>query len=215
MNDSEDFQRHSTGAIVRHESPFGHLTTPQNLEPLDKAFIDRWVIPFYMKRIYLTTFQTAFAQVRPELHNSIIERLLGEFNWRPRQVGALFAAIQNETTFIDQIGKLLLKSEVCFAGESYALALATFGSSECISYLETYLDYYLTQPNLHFDQTDVYAALIVLDEENGTKRHEVFKSAWESLVIDHWKGDPNMDFETEHIKKELTVVRRMQVTKTS
>lgn len=214
MEMNNDFQQHSAGAIVIHQSPFEDLVTPQNAEPLDKAFIDRWVIPFYMAHPSQMRFQNAFAKVRHELNNSIIERLLGEFNWRPRGVGAVFAAIQNETRFIDQIGKLLLKSEVCFAGKRYALALATFGDEASISYLEKYLAYYLTRPDLHYDQSAVYAALMVLDEENGTKRHEVFKDIWDALVINHWHGDPNMQSETDYTKEELRAIKRMRVEKT-
>lgn len=178
----ESLRRHSAGAIITHRSPFENLPTPYKEGNLPRDFILRLVKPFYMPNLCLPSFQNNFALVRDELDDDVIMSLLENFDWRPRQVGAIFAAIQKRTDFVTPIGNLLLKSELCYAGRSYALALASFGTSESIAFLERYLDYYLAQADLPFDQFDVFAALIVIDRETGKRRHEAFTKRWESFI---------------------------------
>jgi hypothetical protein len=96
-------------------------------------------------------------------------KLLTFFNWRPRIVGANFAAIKNAWQHGDHIGRLLLRSDVCLAGTGYALALARFNNEQSIRYLQMYLDHYLGQVNLWFNQGAVMGALAYLDKANGTE----------------------------------------------
>jgi hypothetical protein len=48
--------------------------------------------------------------------------------------------------------------------------------------LHQYLDYYLTQSNLWFDQGDVMAALGYLDNENGTNERGRHLAAWTTFI---------------------------------
>lgn len=41
---------HVAGATVKHESKFSDLEVLKNSEPLDQNFINKYVVPFYMKR---------------------------------------------------------------------------------------------------------------------------------------------------------------------
>lgn len=105
-------------------------------------------------------------QVKNDLSPEIVKQLLGYFDWRSRISGAYFSAIMDYTEFEDFIGIHLVKSEVCYAGEGYLIALASFNTDKSIDYLKKYLDYYLSKPALWFDQGDAMAALIWLDNKN-------------------------------------------------
>jgi hypothetical protein len=51
---------------------------------------------------------------------------LAGYALRMRIVGAWFSAIKQYTEFEQAIGNLLLRSDVCYAGRGYCLALASF-----------------------------------------------------------------------------------------
>jgi hypothetical protein len=172
MNDDEikNIQLHVAGATVRHTNPFDTLQIPSEGVEVDQAFIDKWVIPFY--RVNLGNVDEAFKRnarnALLEISPQVIEKLLGHFNWRTRIVGAFFAAVKNWTQFQETIGNLLLKSEVSYAGKGYCLALVTFNTDISSDYLKRYLDYYLQQKDLYFDQAEAMSALAYLDKENQT-----------------------------------------------
>lgn len=161
---------HSAGATVRHQSPFDKLESYSSDSPIDQAFINKWGIPFYMLGIHKTDeFISNYAEVKTEVSLEITKRLLGDFNWRTRIVGAYFSAIESYVELEDIIGTHLLKSEVCYAGGGYCLALASFNTENGLEYLKKYLDYYLTRKDLHFDQFEALSALNWMDKQNGTK----------------------------------------------
>lgn len=175
MSDEERkaIELHTAGATVRHMSPFDHFTSFRHGLDLSQAFIDEWVIPYYMKlrRTDADWVQT-LALAKNRITDDIIEKNLGDFNWRTRQTGAFFAAITNQRTFIDIVGTHLLKSEVCYAGAIYCVVLASFNEPACVDYLNQYLDYYLAHPECFFDQTQAMEAIRYLDGINGTRHFE-------------------------------------------
>lgn len=183
--------RHIAGATVSHRSEFSGLKIKKNTAPVSKEFIEKWVVPFYRKHPTDAEFTEQYEDKRKEIDDSIVDRLLGEFNWRMKKVGALFVAIESQTRCVEQIGNLMLRSEVCFAGKSYALALASLNTDECPVYLERYLSYYLKKDDLWFDQEEVLAALIHLDEKRGENRHQAHMKEWERFII----NKPNWDLE--------------------
>ena len=145
---------HSAGATVRHQNPFEELESYKSESEIDKKFIDKWVIPFYMVGIHNTDeFISNYSKVKSDVNLEIAKQLFGDFNWRTRIVGAYFSAIENYVELEDIIGTLLLKSEVCYAGGGYCFALASFNTEKGINYLKRYLDYYLTRKDLHFVQS--------------------------------------------------------------
>lgn len=171
--DDDDLQHsialHSAGATVQHSAPFSELVVPESGCNPPQDIINKWVLPFYMDRdLNSDKFWGRYERVRSELNVELCRDLLTWFNWRPRSVGALFAAIEGYDVLTEHIGHLLLRSDVCFAGRSYAIALARFGSPQAADYLVKYLDYYLTRRDLYFDQLDCMGALCFLDSKNGT-----------------------------------------------
>ncbi len=118
-----------------------------------------------------------------EVDVSLIRELLTFRNWRPRLVGAYFAAILRAKSTLDVIEPLLLRSDVCYAGRGYCLALARMNAQRSPDILEGYLDYYLTKANLWFDQDQGLAALRHLDAINGTSRAARYEPLWSEFVV--------------------------------
>jgi hypothetical protein len=191
MSDDDQKRLHSAGATVRHSSPFSGLEVPARRDNPSPDFIRKWVQPFYLEILWKapTSFVEAFRQVAPELNESVAAELLSYFNWRPRIVGAYFVAIKRFTAFEEQVGRLLLRSDLCDAGRGYCMALARLNSPCAITYLETYLDYYLTRMDLWFDQGAAMAAIGYVDRQNGTARRARFETPWAHFV----ENKPNWD----------------------
>ena len=95
----------------------------------------------------------------------------------------------------ENIGNLLLRSDVCFAGHDYCIALASFSSPEAINYLNEYLEYYLEQPDLWFDQSSAIAALSFIGANKGTDLVTPHTAAWESFVANkpNWELASSID----------------------
>ena len=180
---------HSAGAIIRHKSSFENLKSFQNNLELDQEFIDKWVVPFYMKIGHYsnTDWVEEIKNISKEITEDITLKLLGDFNWRTRLVGAYFSAIKNFQNQIEIIGIHFLKSEVCCVGHIYALILAFYNNEKTLEYLELYLEYYLDKPNLYFDQESALEALLYLDEINKTDKYSKFHESWLNLNIERNK----------------------------
>jgi hypothetical protein len=176
-----DIALHIAGATSRHRNPFESLPAYRNQEDLSDEFIDQWVMRFYMVSLASLDEQTfaAFVQAAKEITLNVVRELLGDFDWRPRIVGAYFAAIKGYDELTDIMGVHLLQSEVCYAGAGYALAFAMFQSERARDYLKAYLDYYLKQPDLWYDQADVLAALHLLDPAEAA----TYDASWQAFII--------------------------------
>ncbi len=181
-NEADEIILHVSGATVRHKNPFESIEVPRNQEEFTKEFVDKWVIPFYMKGLSNSDDTTIkiFADTAKEIDKNIVIKLLIDFDWRTRITGAFFSAINNYQEFEDIIGRHLLKSEVCYAGSGYCLALASFGTDNAKKYLVTYLDYYLDRKDLWFNQANAFCALEHLDK-NAAKK---LMDKWNSFVAD-------------------------------
>lgn len=95
-------------------------------------------------------------------------------NWRPRLVAAYLIGLDRRTRFRETIGELLLASEVCFSGQGYCFALAALGADHDADILAAYLDRYLPQVDLRYDQCWALAALLHLDRQLGGRRAEQY-----------------------------------------
>lgn len=179
-NLNEMARLHSAGATVRHASDFEGLASHKNDFELPDEFISKWVVPFYMKVGAYNGIDwiEPFKKIKEEATRDVSLALLGEFNWRPRAVGAYLAAANGYTDLIDVIGVHLLKSEVCCVGHIYALTLSFFNTEKSIHYFNAYLDYYLRKPDLDFDQERVLQAVMFLDKTNGTNNLDKHYQAW-------------------------------------
>lgn len=203
MDDLNDMANHySAGAIVRHISPFAHLPTHKNANDLTAEFFQKWVIPYYMEigSYGNSTWIDAIKQAKPEITTDICLLLLGDFNWRTRKVGAYLAATKGYRELIEIIGTHLLKSEVCCVGHIYALTLAFFNDDKCTQYLNKYLEYYLTQPSLYFDQKHVLEAVLYLDKQNGTNFFSLHESNWNTFQSKQREAE---NWQAEEIAKML------------
>jgi hypothetical protein len=183
----DDKEKHGAGATIAHKSPFATLPTPLNKERIDKAILDKFVGPVCMELLQIYDepwiLEEETAKFIQEVDENLVALLLGDFNWRTRSVGAFLAAMKGYTGFQTIIGNHLLKSEVCYAGETYCYVLAFFNNALSVDYLNRYLGYYLTQHQLPYDQTEAMAALIYLDKINNTNEVEKHVNQWNAYTL--------------------------------
>ncbi len=183
----KDLSRYIAGATVRHKSSFDKLETPFRMQYMPKEFFNKWVSPFYAEHVLANEqLEKNFKKVKDEISPEIVKKMLGYFDWRSRITGAYFAALLDYSEFEDFIGINLLKSELCFAGEGYLIALVNFNSNKSIQYLKKYLDYYLSNPDLCYDQGEALAALIWLDRLNQTAivTDDYYMEKWCQFIAD-------------------------------
>jgi hypothetical protein len=206
-NEIDEIALHIAGATIRHRNPFEAIEVPRNgQDDLDDAFIEKYVVPFYS--ISITTDNNEllqqFASTSREVTADIVAKMLGEFDWRPRIVGAFFAAINDYKELDDLLGRHLVKSEVCYAGGGYCLALAILGTPHAKEVLITYLDYYLQRQDLWFDQVDAFCALEHLDPAAAGQ----FEDRWNVFVAD--QPNFNLNASRQLFAKELATVARIR-----
>lgn len=207
----KSIELHVAGATVRHRNPFEDLESYKSEIEIDKEFIDKWVIPFYMVGLNNTDqFISDFRKVKLDLNIDIAKILFGDFNWRTRIVGAYFSAIKNYVELEDIIGNHLLKSEVCYAGGGYCLALASFNTEKGIEYLKEYLEYYLTRKDLHFDQRIAMSALNWTDKKNGTNEMNSFLPKYQDWVSDKYSQDINQSI--ANFEKQIEQLNQIKVS---
>jgi hypothetical protein len=204
----EEIKLHVAGTTVRHQNPFSQLPIPQNAEELSIEFLEKWVSPFYMTSFSNSVFLKHLKPIAHELSEEVVAHLLGDFNWRTRIVGAWFSAIKQYAGFEQVIGNLLLRSDVCYAGGGYCIALASFNTKAATEFLCKYLDYYLSRPDLFFDQGDAMGALAYLDTVNQTQNLGRFIPSWEKFVAD--KSNWDLTRSIESFAKQMEEVLRIQ-----
>jgi hypothetical protein len=145
------------------------------------------VKPHYMK-LHAPDHFAAVVATATSMSVEEVDHLLRLQEWRSRSTAAYLAAVCGYVNLEDAIGRLLLRSDLVYAGRSYAMALASFGSPSAVAFLERYLEVYLRRPDLWFDQGDVLAALSWVDLQDGQNRHSRWAALWTDFVADkpHW-----------------------------
>ena len=208
----ELLEKHVAGATVIHKSPFEELQIRRNPENLDQVFITKFVNPIYLNLKGIGNkkdkLQNQVKEIILDINSEDVLNLLGDFNWRTRSVGAFFAALKNLTEFQEEIGILLLKSEVCFAGATYCLTLADINNQKSIDYLHQYLDYYLIHKELWFDQGAAMGALAYLDSQNGTQELQKHLDNWNEFIIDKENWDLNNSI--NHFEKNVKALKEIK-----
>lgn len=91
-----------------------------------------------------------------------------ESDWRSRLTAAWLIGVSRRGQFRERTGALLLESELVFAGQGYCFALARLGTTEDAAILAAYLDRYLRQPDLRYDQDWALGALQHIDADLAT-----------------------------------------------
>ena len=162
------------------------------------ALITEWVAPFYLSILhgnYATSIlsdedrmkfdhsvQEALDRITPEIASNLIAGY-----WRESITGSWFAGLKRFKPCRDLIGKRLLASEACYAGQSHAFAMACFADPESTTFLERYLDEYLRRIDCYYDQGWAMPALMWIDELNGSDRSHRFlvkDGLWDTFTSD-------------------------------
>ena len=168
---------HTAGRTVAHRSPFEDLDVP-NLHEHPTHLMDRWIRPFYLTAPEDAAFGERYRAMRAEATSALAGELLSYFDWRPKAVGAYVVGIERYEGQRELVGRLLLRSDVCCGGRALCLALARLGGAESARVLSSYLDHYLTRPDLVFDQADALAALTSLDAREQTSHARGYEERW-------------------------------------
>ncbi|MFD9944671.1 DUF6000 family protein [Nonomuraea sp. NPDC059023] len=153
------------------------MRLPPWLQSKQTATIQRYVMPGrgsvrrYLKLLggflYLPDreaihFGRALARDARRITDAELEFLLSA-EWRTRLTAAWLIGLDRRTQFREHLGRLLLESELVYAGRGYCFALARFAEPRDTEILTAYLDYYLPRLDCHYDQNDALGALLHLD----------------------------------------------------
>ncbi|WP_326813801.1 DUF6000 family protein [Streptomyces sp. NBC_01763] len=120
---------------------------------------------------------------------------LFDFESRARLTASWLVGVGRRHKFCQQIGDLLLASELTYAGRGYCFALTRLGTHEDAEILTAYLDHYLPRLDLRYDQPDALGALLHLDAQLGTEHAARFTAPdgpWERWVnaLPHLRDHP-------------------------
>ncbi len=122
--------------------------------------------------------------------------VLLEGEWRSRITAAWLIGVSRREKFRERLGKLLLASELVFAGEGYCLALARLGTGADAEILSAYLDRYL-RPGVHHNQDWAFGALQHIDANLGTNHVARFTTPWHQWAgTDHAAVDEKERMDT-------------------
>lgn len=143
--------------------------------PFDIGLRVEFVRPVYLKLLHGnftrlddiegSGFRKAVTDAARTITDQQIIRLLDEREWRGRLSAGWFVGLTGRTQFIQTIGRLLLASELVYAGEGYCVALGLIGNDECNSLLSAYLNEYLPLKGRAYNQDWAIGALAHLRGE--------------------------------------------------
>ena len=182
---------------------------------LDQSVINKWVNPFYLSVLhgnYATSmlengegevFNKAVLNALAGISPDVVSELIGG-HWREAMVGSWFAGLKGFTECRQQIGECLIKSEITYAGQSHAFAMACFSDEESADFLERYLNEFLSQKDCLYDQDWAMPALMWIDQECGTNRSQYYLQPgglWEFYTADKIRADGAWTI--EHCKKSF------------
>ncbi|MFF7385347.1 DUF6000 family protein [Streptomyces griseoluteus] len=138
---------------------------------------------------------------------SEIAKLL-EGSWRERRTAAWLVAVSRRTEFREDLGRLLLASEVCCVGVAYGVTLASFGTARDADLLAAYLDRYLRRPDLAYDQNVVMGALQFIELNLGGGRADRFREPgglwWQWL-----RDAPHLRIDSDPAPRNVSLIRRL------
>lgn len=115
----------------------------------------------------------AFLRSLVEAAEQITDRELGvllDGDWRCRLTAAWLIGVDRRDRFRAPVGARLLESRLVYAGQGYCLALARLGTTDDADILTAYLDNYLRETKLRYDQDSAFGALQHIDARLGTHR---------------------------------------------
>ncbi|GAA1028191.1 hypothetical protein GCM10009557_12360 [Virgisporangium ochraceum] len=185
---------------------------PIQSDPELTAAVDRYVRP---GRRYMALHGARFLRFSDDERNKFVRSLraaaaeitlrelivLLEGDYRARLTAAFLAGIGRRARLRDLIGANLLDSEFVYAGQGYCFALASFGTPADAALLVRYLDRYLPQPDLRYDQPWAVGALLHLDDRLGTADAERFLT--EGGLWQTWAAETHGNPENPHDCRRL------------
>jgi hypothetical protein len=146
-------------------------------------------------------------QALRKISPKVVDAMFLDINWRCRITAAWFCGLKKWRQYEDVIGKSLLESRVCYAGQGYCFAFAHFADEKSSDYLVQYLDLYLPQIDKYFDQTWAIAALIWVDEKrktNSSSRFLLPGGLWDEYI--KGKVETSDDWALAHCKERFNKV---------
>lgn len=164
-------------------NPFAQLEVPFTDRAPTMLVREKWIRLLYRKRPHTIEFGERLRAQFDEIDEALVVELLSSTNWRPRIVGGYLAAAANLVGLEEHLGRLFLRSDACYAGRGYCLALACFNTPASLGFLRRYLDYYLERPEYRFEQGDAMAALAHLDTANGTEVSQEYGERWARFIV--------------------------------
>ncbi len=202
---------HPYGGPVRNKFPYGNLIPHSNAQALTTEFAKTWAAPFYREVFKVNSgqeFIEKISRLKDQITKGVVLDLLGDRNWRTRITGAYFAAVKQYIEMQDIIGTHLLRSDLCCAGGGYCITLAAFNTQESVGYLKKYLDYYLSEPELWFEQKSALEAVKYLDKINGTNDLQRYLLNWNRFIENkpYWKEE----LDTEGIEKIIDDIDKIK-----
>jgi hypothetical protein len=166
---------------------------------------EQWVKPYYMDVLHanyvsfegdrLNAFVSRVREALVVVDHSVIERLLEingpDSSWRDWLTGGWFTGLKRWKQYADRVGEILLKSQTPYAAQGACFALARFDDDAAIKYLTAYLDHYLLDTDLSYDQNWAMSALIWIDRSQSSKYSDAYLKPggpWEAFVgrKPHW-----------------------------
>jgi hypothetical protein len=77
-----------------------------------------------------------------------------------------------------------------------------------VEYLNRYLEYYLSRPDLSYDQHEAMEALLYLDRLNSSNYFNQHIPNWESFLVD--KSRWNKEINTDILEKGLAIIEKVR-----
>lgn len=121
--------------------------------------------------------------------------ILLDGGWRERKTAGWLITVARRTDYRERLGELLLASEGPYAGQSYCVALTTFGTPADADLLRPTWTGICCGLTIYYDQGPAIGALLLLDTKLGadqvlrllTARHHVSSPAFGSTLVP-WPG---------------------------
>ena len=86
--------------------------------------------------------------------------------------------------------------------------MASFNTPTALGYMTRYLDHYLDQPDLWFEQGEVMAGVDYLDRLNGTHLIDTFRDRWVRFTSD--KPNWSLERTSERFDRELEALTSLR-----
>lgn len=150
-----------------------------------EAVADRYVEPFYEGM-----FQGRFMELDPSaraswlrgLHataDALDEQTAGWFldypEWRGRMAVSWMIGLRGWNSFAEQLGRLLVQSDLISCGQGYCIGLALLGTKKAADMLVAHLDEWLPRTDCRRSEQEwAMAALIEIDSRGNTSRSGLY-----------------------------------------